>query len=289
MLGSAPWRRAPLLLRRSSAVLLAVLAAGLILGTAAAATPLFLTSVANAALAEQMEERCPPTYGFQVRTTGALGGPVSAEEARHAAGLGEASAWPAGRELLALRERTVRRAGAVMPNLGQPVLTMSGPLIELAGPSPGPGSGGRLLSRDGFEGQIRKLATAPGVTGVWLPSETATQLRARPGDRVTLSLTGRSAPVRVAIYQELHRLPPTPYWCAQSEEIYPPGYAEDPPPPLVSGRPGHLHGRQPPAPGAAAGLFWDLQLAPGLTLAEARASAAAFPAASEAMAVPAAA
>jgi putative ABC transport system permease protein len=287
VLGSAPWRRAPLLLRRSPAVLLAVLAAGLILGTAAAATPLFLTSVANAALARQMEERCPPTYGFQVRTTGALGGPVSAEEARHAAGLGGASAWPAGQALLALRERTVRRAGAVMPNLGQPVLTMSGPLIELAGPSPGPGSGGRLLSRDGFEGQIRKLATAPGVTGVWLPSETAAQLRARPGDRVTLSLTGRSAPVRVAgIYQELHRLPPTPYWCAQSEEIYPPGYAEDPPPPLVLADRATFTAVSRRLQEPRLELFWDLELAPGLTLAEARASAAAFPAASEAMAAP---
>jgi hypothetical protein len=46
VLGTARWRRAPLLLRRSPAVLLA---AGLILG--AAATPLFPSSAANAALA----------------------------------------------------------------------------------------------------------------------------------------------------------------------------------------------------------------------------------------------
>ncbi len=55
VLGTAPWRRAPLLLRRSPAVLLAVLAAGLILGAAAAATPLFLSSAANAALARQVD------------------------------------------------------------------------------------------------------------------------------------------------------------------------------------------------------------------------------------------
>src|SRR4029453_16615334 len=84
VLGSAPWRRAPLLLRRSPAVLLAVLAAGLILGTAAAATPLFLTSVANAALTRQLADRCPPTYGLQVRAAGALGGPLTAEEAQRA-------------------------------------------------------------------------------------------------------------------------------------------------------------------------------------------------------------
>jgi hypothetical protein len=74
VLGRAPWWRAPRLLRRSPAVLLAVVAAGLILAAAAAATRLFLTSAANAALARQMEERCPPTYGFQVRSTGPSAG-----------------------------------------------------------------------------------------------------------------------------------------------------------------------------------------------------------------------
>src|SRR5215217_7136284 len=87
VLGTAPWRRAPLL-RRSPAVLLAVLAAGLILGAAAAATPLFLSSAANAALTRQIQERCPPAVGLQVRSNGALGGPVTGEEAARAAGLG---------------------------------------------------------------------------------------------------------------------------------------------------------------------------------------------------------
>jgi hypothetical protein len=103
VLGTAPWRRAPLLLRRSPAVLLA--------------------------------------------------------------GLGGATAWPAGRELLAVRERTVRCAASLMPNLGPPVLAMSGPQVQLTGAAPGRLSGGRLLYRDGFEGRIRTLASAPGVTG----------------------------------------------------------------------------------------------------------------------------
>jgi putative ABC transport system permease protein len=284
VLGTAPWRRAPLLLRRSPAVLLAVLAAGLILGAAAAATPLFLSSAANAALARQMEERCPPTYGLQVRTFGALGGPVSAEELERAAGLGGATGWPAGRELLATRERRVGQAGALMLDLGQPVLSMSGPLLQVTGATPGALSGGRLFYRDGFEGHIRKLASAPGVTGVWLPSEAAAQLRAQPGDRVTLSLTGRSAPVRVAgVYQELHRLPPTPYWCAQAEEIYPPGYAEDPPPPLVLADRATFAAASRRLQEPRLEFTWDLELARGLSLAEARENAAAFPAASQAV------
>jgi putative ABC transport system permease protein len=248
VLGTAPWRRAPLLLRRSPAVLLAVLAAGLILGAAAAATPLFLSSAANAALARQMEERCPPTYGFQVRASGALGGPVSAEEADRAPALGGATAWPAGRELLAIRERTVRQAGTLVPNLGQPVLGMSGPLLQLAGATPDRQSGGRLLYRDGFENQIRKLGSAPGV------------------------------------YQELHRLPPTPYWCAQGEDIYPPGYAEDPPPPLVLADRATFTAVSRRLQEPRLAFAWDLELAGGLSLAEARESAAAFPAASEAVA-----
>src|SRR5687767_1801374 len=58
VLGTAPWRRAPLLLRGSPAVLAAVVGAGLILGAAAAATPLFLSSAGNAAQARQLGERC---------------------------------------------------------------------------------------------------------------------------------------------------------------------------------------------------------------------------------------
>ena len=143
VLRTAPWRRAPLLLRRSPAVLLAVLAAGLILGAAAAATPLFLSSAANAALTRQIRERCPPTAGLQVRSNGALGGPVTADEAARATGLRGATAWPAGRELLAVRERTVRQAGSLMPNLGPPVLAMSGPQVQLTGPTADQQSGGQ--------------------------------------------------------------------------------------------------------------------------------------------------
>jgi putative ABC transport system permease protein len=275
VLGTAPWRRAPLLLRRSPAVLLAVLAAGLILGAAAAATPLFLSSAANAALTRQIQERCPPTVGLQVRSNGALGGPVTAEEAQRA-GLGAATAWPAGRELLAIRERTVAAAGAAVPHLRPPVLAMSGPQVQLTGPTPDKFSGGRLLYRDGFEGQIRTLGTADGVRGVWLPSEAAAQLGVGPGDRITVSLTGREAPVRVAgVYRELHRLPPTPYWCSQAQVIYPPGFAEDPPPPLVLADRVTFEAVSRRLQESRLEYTWDLELQDGITLPEARRTAAA--------------
>jgi hypothetical protein len=175
VLWTTPWRRAPLLLRRSPAVLLAVLAAGLILGAAAA--PLFL------------------------------------------------------------------------------------------------------------ERQIRKLDAAPGVDGVWLPSEAAAQLGARPGDRTTVSLTGRSANVRVAgTYRELHRSPPTPYWCSLAERIYPPGFAEDPPPPLVLADRATFTAISRRVQETRLEFAWHLELADGVTLAHAKDTVAAYEAARRAVA-----
>ena len=284
VLWTAPWRRAPLLLRRSPAVLLAVLAAGLILGAAAAATPLFLSSAANAALTRQIAERCPPTVGLQVRSNGALGGTVTADEAARAPSLHGATAWPAGRQLLALREQAVRRAGTAMPNLGPPVLAMSGPQVQLTGAGDDRRIGGRLLYRDGFQSQIRKLDAAPGVSGVWLPGEAAAQLGARPGDRITVSLTGRSAPVRVAgTYRELHHSPPTPYWCSLAERIYPPGFAEDPPPPLVLADRATFTAVSRRLQETRLEFAWDLELADGITLANAKDAVAGYEAARRAV------
>ena len=284
VLWTAPWRRAPLLLRRSPAVLLAVLAAGLILGAAAAATPLFLSSAANTALTRQIAERCPPTVGLQARSNGALGGAITADEAQRAPALGGVTAWPAGRELLELREQAVGKAGTLMPNLGPPVLAMSGPQVQLTG-GPGRRIGGRLLYRDGFESQIRKLDAAPGVGGVWLPSEAAAQLGARPGDRITVSLTGRSAPVRVAgTYRELHRSPPTAYWCSLAERIYPPGFAEGPPPPLVLADRATFTAISRRLQETRLEFSWDLELADGVTLARAKDTVAGYEAARRAVA-----
>src|SRR5919201_660487 len=103
LLGAAPWRQAPLLLRGHPAALAAVLFAGLVLGAATAATPLFLSSVANAALARQAQERCQSDYGYTVSTAGPLADPVSDLEAQ-AARLGGARTWPAGQRLLDRRD-----------------------------------------------------------------------------------------------------------------------------------------------------------------------------------------
>jgi hypothetical protein len=63
LLAAPPWRRAPLLLRREPAVLLAVLGAAVVLGATAAATPLFASSVGSAALHLDTAKRCRPPSG----------------------------------------------------------------------------------------------------------------------------------------------------------------------------------------------------------------------------------
>jgi putative ABC transport system permease protein len=281
VLTAAPWRRAPLLLLRgNSAVLAALLFAGLILGAATAATPLFLSSVRNAALAEQLAQRCAAEYGFGVMTSGPLGGPITELEAASAE-LGSRHGWPAGRQLLARRDATVRNAGARAPHLGEPVLTMSGPpvqLTRLVGDSAGATGGGRLLYRDAFLEHIRRLDTAPGVHGVWLPSEEAAQLGARPGDRIAVSLEGRTGLAPVAgVYKDLNRLAPDAYWCSQGELIYQRGITSEPPPPLVLADRDVFSAISRHLTEERVDFSWELPLARPLTLAQARETAAHLP------------
>jgi putative ABC transport system permease protein len=231
VLATAPWRRAPLLLRRQPAVLSAVLFAGLILGAAGAADPLFESSVASAANAKQIAQRCPATVGFVVSTAGTLSGRVVAADAPGARGLDTAT-------LLARRGQAVRRAGADVPHLGAPLLTVAGGPVVISRPGDTDrAANGRLVSRDGFAGHIQALQVGGG-RGVWLPRETAAFAGIRAGGRVVLSQAGRTVTARVAgIYQNLNRLPEADYWCPQGALIYAAGLGNEiPPPPILADR-----------------------------------------------------
>ena len=174
-----------------------------------------------------------------------------------------------------------------MPNLGQPVLTMSGPLIELAGPSRARAVAGGCCPATASRARSAS-SPAPASPGCGCrarprPSPPAPATGSPVADRaVGPGPGGRHLPGAAPAAADAH-------WCAQSEEIYPPGYAEDPPPPLVLADRATFTAVSRRLQEPRLELFWDLELAPGLTLAEARASAAAFPAAGEAMAAPAAA
>src|SRR4051794_21533824 len=110
LLTSAPWRRAPLLLWRSPAVLAAVIGAGLVLGAAAAASPLFLSSAGGAAQARQIGERCQYTVRSVARAP--VGGVLPNRD-------------PDSVGLQTRRDKAVRSASARVPGLLPPLLTMS--------------------------------------------------------------------------------------------------------------------------------------------------------------------
>ncbi len=231
VLATAPWRRAPLLLRRQPAVLSAVLLAGLILGAASAAVPLFESSVASAANAKQIAQRCPATVGYSLTTAGTLSGRIGDNDAPGARGL-DATA------LLDRRQAVVEQAGARVPHLGAPLLTITGMPLTMSRPGgQSRSANGRLLYREGFADHIQKLQVAGGG-GLWLASETAGFAGIRAGGRVELLLNDRRVTARVAgIYKDLNRLPVTDFWCSQRSLIYPPGFdGEIPPPPILGDR-----------------------------------------------------
>jgi putative ABC transport system permease protein len=268
VLATAPWRRAPLLLARQPAVLSAVLFAGLILGAASAAVPLFESSVASAANAKQIAQRCPATVGFVLTTADVLSGRIGGNDAPGARGLTAAT-------LLDRRQAAVERAGAAVPNLGAPRLTISGAPLLVSNPGNGSRSAsGRLLFREGFGDHIQKLQAAGGG-GVWLPSEIAAFAGVRAGGRVALTLNDRRVVARVAgTYKDLNRLPVTPFWCSQGSLIYSPGLGQEiPPPPILADR-DTLAALDRQLRQDRMVFTWELPLRGGVTLPQSRRTAA---------------
>jgi ABC-type lipoprotein export system ATPase subunit len=171
------------------------------------------------------------SVGYVLTTAGTLSGRVGANDAPGARGLDATT-------LLDRREAAVARAGARVPNLGAPLLTIVGAPLTISRPGDGSRSAnGRLVSREGLADHIQKLQVAGG-SGVWLPSETAGFAGVRAGGQVSLAFNDRRVTTRVAgIYKDLNRLPETPFWCSQSSLIYAAGLGREiPPPPILADR-----------------------------------------------------
>ncbi|HEX7131281.1 MAG TPA: hypothetical protein VF228_01825, partial [Iamia sp.] len=66
VVSSPPWRRAPLLVRRSPALAVGVAVAASVLGLAGASRPLFSASAGRASLHQDLEEGCPFEVGLRV-------------------------------------------------------------------------------------------------------------------------------------------------------------------------------------------------------------------------------
>jgi putative ABC transport system permease protein len=234
----APWRRAPLLLFRRPAVAIAIAVSAAVLGIAAAATPLFLSSAGNATLHLELAQGCQYAAGGTVGATQQLAPGVPDPNTGPAR---PGTADPA--RYYAQRDRIARDVLGSVPGITGVVAGMApnGHVdVTPVGhpPANANSTGAVLLSRDGFRQHIRVLSRASGSAardGVWVPGDFARQLGVRPGDPLELSSfvqgsngvasqTSTASTVVAGTYRDLLTSPRVPYWCSQARTVYAEGH-----------------------------------------------------------------
>lgn len=235
----APWRRAPLLLLRRPAVAVAIAVSAAVLGIAAAATPLFLSSAGNATLHLELSQGCQYAAGGTVGVTQRLV-PVALDPS-YGGPARPGTADPAGyyrqrdriaRDVLGGVRGTEATVATIAPNGHVDVAPVGHP------PTNSDSTGAVLLARDGFQRHIEVLSRASGPAargGVWVPADFARALGVRPGDRVNLSSfvqgsngvasqTSAAGTVVAGTYRDLLTSPRVPYWCSQATTVYAEGH-----------------------------------------------------------------
>ncbi len=205
MLRTPPFLRAPILLFSRPAVLVTVIGATAILGMVAALTPLFLSSASSAALQQELEGRCPASFG----------------------GLTHNYDFPD-----VVREE-LTQATAHDPAFLPPRLYLEGTLITASNAS----SDGltipfRFAARDEFRDHIELLEGEHGP-GAYLDDVAAENLAAGPGDTIIFNVQGDRHEFTVqAVYRGLYDRTTDPYWCFL-EGVLAINVMGDLPPPLV--------------------------------------------------------
>ena len=182
-LRTRPWTRAPLLLRRQPAVLVAVAGAAAVLAATAAAPPLFASSVGTAALQRQVAARCPDTvapftqgFGTQEQVDTAL------------------ATVPLAR-------------GVAVRTLVAPAVGRSVDVAAAADAGPTLSSEAAFVVRPGAEAAVRVLADAGG-RGVLVPDTLAAATGVQPGRTLFVRSGARIGQVRVrAVYADLTPVP----------------------------------------------------------------------------------
>lgn len=184
------WSKAPLVLRRFPAILLAVVASALILAVSSAAGPLFLSSAGSASLEDGLARTNPFAAGLSVVVHGPIEQGALAERTRL---LSERTGEVRG--LAAPVVTVIGSVGVMQPVPEQPV-----PGIGVPTPS---GEQVRIVSRTGALDHVEPLRSVPGE-GVWVSSTTAGVLNLEPGDDVALFVREQSISARVVgVYRTL--------------------------------------------------------------------------------------
>ena len=205
MLRTPPFLRAPILLFSRPAVLITVIGATAMLGTVAALTPLFLSSASSAALQQELEGRCPSSFGGQALNYA-----------------------PPGVARAALVDAT-EDDPAFLP----PRLYLEGSLVTASNSS---GEGLlipiRFAGRDEFRDNIELLEGEHGP-GAYIDDVAARDLAAGPGDTIVYNIQGDRYEFTVqAVYRGLYDQIADPYWCFL-EGVLAINVMGDLPPPLV--------------------------------------------------------
>ena len=245
-LPSLVWTKAPLLLVRFPAVLAAVVAAGAVLGAAAASRQLFLSSVGTASLRTELSDASP-----------------------FAAGLTLTSDKPITPERVAYRSRLAREAVRGIDGLAAPVVTVVGPPVRVSVPGqPDRDFTVTPATRTGSQRHIEDMSGDPATAlrdGWWVPMSAARVLGVRPGDTVRIDLGGSSSQVPVAgTYVDLWRRLPTDFWEPLDTEFIrgSGGPLSELPPPFLLGELGPLLDLF--APSAPDGhMRWEIPVASG--------------------------
>jgi putative ABC transport system permease protein len=207
------WAKAPLVLVRHPAVLLAVVSAAALVGLAAASAPFVRAAVESESLNSQLQSMTPLAAGVEISTGGLLA------------------------------HDGVRRADAPslvtgLPFLGSPVLESETVLTApgIAGSS----SALLLMARTGAVAHVSHLAGGAG-RGVWISSATAKAASLGPGGTLTLvppsegpGKPPRPIRLRVAgVYRALDGDLSNPYWQNYIQAIRPVDPNDPLPPPFV--------------------------------------------------------
>jgi len=215
------WAKSPLLLLRFPGLLLSVLAGALLLALAGASSPLFTSSSARSALANDLGE----TTFFGAGATIGQAGPFEGRP-----GFGPNTQAIGYRK----QDQILRRSLGDVPNLGDRILTLVGATVgvEKTGRESEPDQV-RLLSRTDVLANVERVRGRQG-DGVWVADTVAGRLGLEPGDTIRVSLPNRPRRVEVAvdgIYKALWKSPDTtPYWRSLYGQIYP-RTVDFPPPP----------------------------------------------------------
>jgi putative ABC transport system permease protein len=240
---SAPWRRAPWLLRRRPGVLATVAGACVVLAAPLAAVPLFLSSAGTEAVTVQADERC-------ARDTGVTASAQASPEAVADPGPDPFRSFD---DTLTPSVRWARMDD-----------------VNLAGPNDEVRAA--VLSRDGALDHVEVIEGTPGP-GAWLSDRGAEEAGVGIGDEVAID--GVAVPV-AGIYRDLAGLTVDDHWCSHTEMFLLHGADRDWPPPVVLADPATfadlLAGRnREGSPANQPVVAWEAHLRDDVTVAEAEA------------------